>query len=165
MTMHRPATVDTKSGLERLLEIVKNTVRHKTVLFPIHPRTRTNVEKFGLMSRLAAIENVRLLEPQGYLEFLNLMEHAAIVITDSGGIQEETTYLNVPCLTLRNSTERPVTVELGTNQLLADIDPETVRQKVLEILNGRPKTGRVPPLWDGQTAGRIAKIMLSYDHL
>ena len=161
ITMHRPATVDTKRGLERLLRIIEDTAHHKTVLFPIHPRTRTNVAKFGLMSRLAALENVRVLEPQGYLEFLNLMEHAAVVLTDSGGIQEETTYLNVPCLTLRNSTERPVTVELGTNQLLADFNPETVREKVLEILDGRPEIGRVPPLWDGQTAGRIAKIMLS----
>jgi UDP-N-acetylglucosamine 2-epimerase (non-hydrolysing) len=113
------------------------------------------------MDRLTSIQNVRLLEPQGYLEFLNLMEHAAIVITDSGGVQEETTYLQVPCLTFRDSTERPVTVDLGTNQLLADLNPETVRHHVAEILAGRVKAGIVPPLWDGQAAGRIAEVLVS----
>ena len=159
LTMHRPANVDTKSGLAKLLQIVEDTARQKTVLFPIHPRTRINLANFGLLHRLSALKNVRLLEPQGYLEFLNLMEHAAIVITDSGGIQEETTYLNVPCLTFRDSTERPVTVDLGTNQLVADLKPETVQQKVLDVLAGRTKVGQVPPLWDGQTASRIAKII------
>ncbi|MFD2932691.1 non-hydrolyzing UDP-N-acetylglucosamine 2-epimerase [Spirosoma flavum] len=162
VTMHRPANVDTESGLERLLQLVDDTAKYKTVLFPLHPRTRVKLKEFGLMQRLSAINNVQLLEPQGYLEFLNLMEHAAIVITDSGGVQEETTYLNVPCLTFRTSTERPVTVKLGTNQLLADLNPETVQQKVLEILDGQPKTGQVPPLWDGQTATRIAEILLRH---
>ncbi|GAB3789778.1 UDP-N-acetylglucosamine 2-epimerase (non-hydrolyzing) [Spirosoma horti] len=161
ITLHRPTNVDTEPGLEKLLQLVQGIAQHKTVLFPIHPRTRTNLTRFGLMDRLVAIPDVHLLEPQGYLEFLNLMENAAIVLTDSGGIQEETTYLNVPCLTFRHSTERPVTVDLGTNHLLADLNPETALQKVKEILDGRVKTGQVPPLWDGQTAGRIAKIMAS----
>lgn len=116
------------------------------------------------MERLTGIANVRLLKPQGYLEFLNLMEHAAIVITDSGGVQEETTYLQVPCLTFRDSTERPVTVDLGTNQLLFDLNPETVRQHVADILNGRAKQSVIPPLWDGQTAGRIAKILCAEEN-
>ena len=161
MTMHRPANVDHERGLRSIVQIVENTALHRTVLFPVHPRTRANLGSFGLMDRLTSIQNVRLLEPQGYLEFLNLMEHAAIVITDSGGVQEETTYLQVPCLTFRDSTERPVTVDLGTNQLLADLNPETVRHHVAEILAGRVKAGIVPPLWDGQAAGRIAEVLVS----
>ncbi len=129
------------------------------MLFPVHPRTHANLARFGLTNRLTAIQNVQLLEPQGYLEFLNLLEHAAIVITDSGGVQEETTYLQVPCLTFRDNTERPVTVDLGTNQLLADLNPETVRAHVAQILSGRRKQGVVPPLWDGQAARRIAEII------
>lgn len=159
MTMHRPGNVDSEASLHRLLRIVEDTACRRTVLFALHPRTRANLETFGLMSQLTNIANVRLLEPQGYLEFLNLMEHAAAVITDSGGVQEETTYLRVPCLTFRDSTERPVTIELGTNQLLADLNPETVRLALTEILEGRAKTGHIPPLWDGQTASRIAKIL------
>lgn len=160
MTMHRPANVDNGAGLQSIVQIAEDTALHRTVLFPVHPRTQANLIRFGLMDRLAAISNVRLLEPLGYLEFLNVMEHAAIVITDSGGVQEETTYLQVPCFTFRNCTERPVTVDLGTNQLLADLNPKTVRRHVAEILSGRTKRGIIPPLWDGQTAGRIANILI-----
>ena len=129
------------------------------MLFPIHPRTRNNIQKFGLQSKLESISGLILTEPQGYLEFLNLMENAIMVVTDSGGIQEETTYLQVPCLTFRDSTERPATVEIGTNQLLADLNPQTVHQKVMEILEGRSKEGAIPPLWDGKAAERIADIL------
>lgn len=159
LTMHRPANVDSEAGLHSIVQIVADTVPHRTVVFPLHPRTAAHLSRYGLMADLAALPNVRLLEPQGYLEFLNLMEHAAVVITDSGGIQEETTYLRVPCLTFRDTTERPATVELGTNQLLADLNPATVRACVGEILAGRVKAGVVPPLWDGQAAGRIADII------
>lgn len=161
ITMHRPGNVDTEAGLHRLLRIVEDTVCYRTVVFSLHPRTRANLEKFRLMSRLTSIPNVQLLEPQGYLEFLNLMEHAAVVVTDSGGVQEETTYLRVPCLTFRDTTERPVTIELGTNQLLTDLNPETLRRALTEILEGRTKTGHIPPLWDGQTAGRIAEVLIN----
>ena len=159
MTMHRPANVDTPEGLSSILQIIENTLPHKKVLFPIHPRTRNNAERFGLRQKLESLNGLILTEPQGYLEFLNLMENAAVVITDSGGIQEETTYLQVPCLTFRDSTERPVTVELGTNQLLADLNPQTVHQKLMEILEGRSKQGIIPPLWDGHAAARIAEIL------
>lgn len=159
MTMHRPGNVDSEAGLQRILRIVEDTASRKTVLFSLHPRTRASLIKNKLMKSLEAIPNVRLLESQGYLEFLNLMEHAAAVITDSGGIQEETTFLRVPCLTFRDSTERPVTVELGTNCLLVDLNPETVNQKLAEVLAGRAKVGQIPPLWDGQAAERIAKVI------
>ncbi|GAA4406079.1 UDP-N-acetylglucosamine 2-epimerase (non-hydrolyzing) [Nibrella viscosa] len=159
ITMHRPANVDTEAGLQRILQIVADTARYRTVLFPVHPRTRNNLVRYGLMTHLEAIPNVRLMPPQGYLEFLNLMENAALLITDSGGIQEETTYLQVPCLTFRDSTERPVTVDVGSNQLLADLNPVTVQQNVAEILNGQAKAGKQPALWDGRAAGRIAAVL------
>lgn len=161
LTMHRPTNVDTEAGLEKLLQLVQSIAQHKLVLFPVHPRTQASLIRFGLLSRLSVNPNVHLLEPQGYLEFLNLVEQAAIVVTDSGGVQEETTYLNVPCLTFRNSTERPVTIDLGTNQLIADLNPETALRKIREILDGQAKPGQVPPLWDGRTAERIANVMTS----
>jgi UDP-N-acetylglucosamine 2-epimerase (non-hydrolysing) len=159
VTMHRPANVDTLSGLSSILEIIERASKHLSVVFPIHPRTRNNMEKLGLAERLKAIENLILTEPQGYLEFLNLMDNAKLIITDSGGIQEETTFLQVPCLTFRDSTERPITVTLGTNQLLADLNADTVYYKLLEILAGKTKKGAIPPLWDGHTAERIADIL------
>jgi UDP-N-acetylglucosamine 2-epimerase (non-hydrolysing) len=162
MTMHRPANVDTAEGLTSILQIIENTTPYKKVLFPIHPRTRNNIEKFGLKEKLDSIQGLILTEPQGYLEFLNLMENSSLVVTDSGGIQEETTYLQVPCLTFRDSTERPVTVELGTNQLLADLNPQTVHEKVVDILEGRTKKGIIPPLWDGHAAERIADVLINF---
>lgn len=161
MTMHRPANVDHEAGLKSILRIVENTLAEKRVVFPIHPRTSNNLERFGLTGRLRDLESkgLLLLEPQGYLEFLHLMEHAFLLITDSGGIQEETTYLRVPCLTFRNSTERPITVTLGTNQLLSDLDPDTVQEKFEELLGGKAKKGSIPPFWDGHAAMRIAAIL------
>ena len=160
LTMHRPSNVDTFEGLNNILTIVENASKYRNIVFPIHPRTKNNIEKFGLSEKLNAIPNLILLEPQGYLEFLKLMDSADLIITDSGGIQEETTFLQKPCLTFRASTERPITVELGTNQLLADLNPETVHEKMLEILEGKAKKGVQPPLWDGKAAERICSILL-----
>jgi UDP-N-acetylglucosamine 2-epimerase (non-hydrolysing) len=126
----------------------------------VHPRTLKNLESFGLLERFERIPNLITAEPLGYLEFLRLMGGAALVITDSGGIQEETTFLQTPCLTFRSSTERPVTVDLGTNTLLADLNPEPVHQHMLEVLEGRGKKGSIPPLWDGRAAERIADILI-----
>lgn len=164
MTMHRPANVDNKESLEDILEIVENATQHKTVIFPIHPRTANNIKKFGLDKRLNAINNLFLLSPQGYLQFLKLMDNAALIITDSGGIQEETTYLQVPCMTFRDSTERPSTVELGTNILMKDLNPVTVKVQMEKILNGEIKKGVIPPLWDGHTAERIADVLVERYH-
>ncbi|MEA5260055.1 UDP-N-acetylglucosamine 2-epimerase (non-hydrolyzing) [Arcicella aquatica] len=160
VTMHRPANVDTPEGLEAILNVIEDTARYKKVVLPIHPRTANNFKKFGLSERLEAIEGLVLTEPQGYLEFLQLMQNATIIITDSGGIQEETTFLQIPCLTFRDSTERPITVEIGTNQLLADLNPVTVHEKFLEVLAGKTKKGQIPPLWDGHTSERIADILI-----
>lgn len=159
MTMHRPSNVDNKKNLEDILQIIETATKHRTVVFPMHPRTTNNLKTFGLEERLNDIQNLSILGPQGYLQFLKLMDNAALIITDSGGIQEETTYLQVPCMTFRDSTERPVTVELGTNILMADLNPETVRIQMEKILSGETKQGVIPPLWDGNTAERISNIL------
>lgn len=161
VTMHRPANVDSVKGLRAILEILENTAKHQKVVFPIHPRTAKNIKVFGLEKRLNSIKNLILIKPQGYLEFLQLMKNASVIITDSGGIQEETTFLQVPCLTFRKTTERPVTVEIGTNQLLSDLNPDTVDDKLKEILSGKISKGQIPPLWDGKTAERISEILVS----
>jgi len=162
VTMHRPSNVDTAEGLTAIVEMIELVALHTTVVFPVHPRTRNNFEKFGLQQRLAAISSLRLLEPQGYLEFLQLMEHATVVLTDSGGIQEETTYLQVPCLTFRDSTERPITVDIGSNILLHELNPLLAYAALIPALEGRWKKSVVPPLWDGRAAERIAHILLEH---
>lgn len=156
MTMHRPANVDTKEGLESILELIELNSKDTKIIFPIHPRTRAHMEKFGLADRLDQAKNLIMTEPLGYLEFIQLMSNATAILTDSGGIQEETTYLGVPCLTFRDSTERPITVTLGTNQLLSDLDPKKTYAALVEILAGKVKKGSIPPLWDGKAAERIA---------
>lgn len=161
MTMHRPSNVDNEQGLKEMENIIRELVSLKKVIFPMHPRTRKNLERFGLYKTVKQLEGVYLTEPQGYLEFLNLMDHAALIVTDSGGIQEESTYLQVPCLTLRENTERPVTIELGTNQLV-EINNRAVADKASEIVTGNIKKGEIPPLWDGQAAERIADITIQY---
>ncbi len=161
MTMHRPSNVDNAEGLKNILEIIRNTAGHLPVVFPMHPRTRKNLEKFNLTAALQSIKQLITLEPQGYLQFLHLMDHAKMVITDSGGIQEETTFLQVPCLTFRDSTERPITTLIGTNQLLQDLNPQTVYQKTMDIVEGRRREGVIPPFWDGKAAERIREIILT----
>ena len=157
--MHRPSNVDTIEGLVIILQMLERISQHLPAVFPIHPRTLNNLEIFGLRDRLFRLKNLHLMEPQGYLEFLNLMENAAVVLTDSGGIQEETTFLQVPCLTFRETTERPVTVAIGSNELLADLDPNLAYTKILQILEGNWKIGQIPPLWDGKAAERIADVI------
>ena len=161
MTMHRPHNVDSSENLDDIIEIIQFAASKKKVVFPVHPRTQNNLKKYDLYDKLESIENLILLEPQGYLEFLKLMDNACIIITDSGGIQEETTYLQVPCLTFRDSTERPITVEMGTNILMSDLDPKTVKSEVLKILNGDTKKGIIPPLWDGSASYRILDMLLN----
>ena len=164
ITMHRPANVDTAEGLTAILEIIEKISTLRTVVFPIHPRTKNNIEKSGLKPQLDKIRNLILLEPQGYLEFLKLMENADLIITDSGGIQEETTFLQVPCITLRDSTERPITSILGTNQLIPTLDSEVIFSKTKEILSGNTKKGIIPPFWDGKAAKRITEILIKKLH-
>jgi UDP-N-acetylglucosamine 2-epimerase (non-hydrolysing) len=157
MTMHRPSNVDHPEGIEQLLQLIEGLAAERRVIFPMHPRTRNRIDEFGRAQRLDAIDQLVLLEPLGYLEFLRLMEGAAVVVTDSGGIQEETTFLGVPCLTLRENTERPVTVEEGTNELMP-LDPERVLGRANEV-TVQDWSPQRPPKWDGQAARRIRDIV------
>jgi len=158
MTLHRPANVDDPQVLEGILDAIAAITERIPMIFPIHPRTRKNLTRFGCSARIDSMSNLILLEPLGYLDFLHLMARTRLVLTDSGGIQEETTYLGIPCLTLRENTERPVTLELGTNQLVG-LDPDRILNAAINLLDGEPLTGRVPEKWDGNTAQRIVKIL------
>jgi UDP-N-acetylglucosamine 2-epimerase (non-hydrolysing) len=155
VTLHRPSNVDDPRQLSRLLAELGRIGKELNVLFPVHPRTRQAIADGGL----EVPETIRLLEPLGYLDFLALEKHAAVVITDSGGIQEETTYLGVPCLTLRTTTERPITITLGTNILIGE-EPGRLQAELALILTGKGKKGQIPPLWDGHASERIALEIL-----
>ncbi|HAL57091.1 MAG TPA: UDP-N-acetylglucosamine 2-epimerase (non-hydrolyzing) [Bacteroidetes bacterium] len=158
VTLHRPSNVDGSQNLEKILTVFERLSHRTKIVFPVHPRTRKMLGEFELSKRAASIGSLVLTDPIGYLDFLCLMDHAKLVITDSGGIQEETTYLGIPCLTLRENTERPITVEIGTNQLCG-LDVEKVVGKSLDVFDGRPKSGSVPELWDGRTAERIVAVL------
>jgi len=158
VTLHRPSNVDEPGQLGALLDALAEVGRDMPVFFPIHPRTRKNIDAFGLAARLAGAD-VRLLPPLPYLEFLHLWRGAALVLTDSGGIQEETTALGVPCFTLRDTTERPVTVDEGTNMLVG-ASAEKLRAAYAAFRGGAVKRGRVPELWDGRAAGRIVDALI-----
>lgn len=153
VTLHRPSNVDDPETLRGLLDVLGEVAKNIPLVFALHPRTRSNIERFGLMGSIDPARAV-LLPPQGYLEMLGLMATAKLVLTDSGGLQEETTALGVPCLTLRENTERPITVEQGTN-LLVGRDRNAILAGVRDILAGHGKRGRVPELWDGHAAERI----------
>lgn len=154
VTLHRPSNVDDATTLAELLGVLREVSASLPLVFALHPRTRNNIERFGLGAMIDH-QRMALLPPQGYLEMLGLMRDATLVLTDSGGLQEETTALGVPCLTLRENTERPITAEQGTNTLVGR-DVAAIRNGVAEILRGEGKRGRVPELWDGRAADRIA---------
>lgn len=158
-TFHRPTNVDTQHRLAEIVELLNSLGRHKKVIFPVHPRTQSNLVRFSLLSVFS--DDVHVTEPLGYIEFLKLIKESALVVTDSGGIQEETTFLGVPCITVRNSTERPVTITEGTNNLVGT-DLKAAEATAREILiGGRNFRGRIPELWDGHAAERIASILRS----
>jgi len=156
VTMHRPSNVDSDSQLEKIVHMLNSIADKRKIIFPIHPRTRKNLESKKLLNSLN--DNVVLTEPIGYMDFLCLLRNAELIITDSGGIQEESTYLGVQCITTRKSTERPVTVEIGTNHLVGD-NFKKAGQLAIEILNGNKKSGLVPELWDGKASDRIVDII------
>jgi UDP-N-acetylglucosamine 2-epimerase (non-hydrolysing) len=157
-TLHRPSNVDTQDNAGNTVRALREVAARLTTVVPLHPRTSARLREFGLLAALEQTERMIITEPKGYLDFLALMSQARLVFTDSGGIQEETTALGVPCLTFRENTERPVTLTHGTNQLLG-VDPARTAQAVAEILAGRGPGGRVPELWDGCAAGRILDIL------
>ncbi len=153
VTLHRPSNVDEKQNLEKILRIFEAISAKSKIVFPIHPRTKKMLEQFGLMETVSRI-GVQLIEPQGYIEFLKLMKEAQLVLTDSGGVQEETTVLQVPCLTMRENTERPITIEVGTNLLVGTEEKEVI-EAALKVLSGKVKKGLIPEKWDGRAAERI----------
>lgn len=158
MTMHRPSNVDKLEGLEVLIQMIKSIVKNYQLVFPIHPRTVAKLKDFGLWSSLENLKGLIFCEPLDYFAFQKLTAECAFVVTDSGGIQEETTYRGVPCLTLRNNTERPSTIDIGSNVLvkytLNDLEAE-----IEKIRNGTFKKGAVPPLWDGKSTERIMEVL------
>ncbi len=154
VTLHRPSNVDSAEMMARICGALKEIAVELPMIFPAHPRTRTNLSRFGIDLG----PNITLIGPQAYMSFLNLWKDAAVVLTDSGGLQEETTALGVPCVTIRDNTERPITVEEGSN-VLAGTDPERIIAEVRKILRGEGKQGRRPHLWDGNAAQRIVEIL------
>ncbi|HEX6707557.1 MAG TPA: UDP-N-acetylglucosamine 2-epimerase (non-hydrolyzing) [Albitalea sp.] len=160
VTMHRPSNVDDPASLGELLDILRRVSERLPLVWPIHPRTKANIDKLGLTDRLAGVR-IACLPPQGYLEMVGLLGKARLVITDSGGVQEETTSLGVPCLTMRPNTERPITIDQGTNTLVPR-DATVVLRLVDEVLANGGKRGRAPELWDGQAAGRIASHLAGW---
>ena len=153
VTLHRPSNVDAPAPLKSLISQLTGIAARLPLVFPVHPRTRKNLEAFGLWPKLAETPDLQVIEPLGYVDFMNLVCGARLIITDSGGVQEETTYLGIPCLTLRTTTERPITITEGTNRLVAAAD---LVPAVDEILAGQWPHGRKPQLWDGHTAARVA---------
>ena len=160
VTLHRPCNVDHPESLAHLLGVLAEVANRLPLVFAVHPRTKNHMERFGLMPLVDPARMV-LLPPQGYLDMLGLMAHSTLVLTDSGGLQEETTALGVPCLTLRDSTERPITVDQGTNTLVGS-SRDVILQAVGCILAGQGKRGRVPELWDGHAAQRIATDLCTW---
>ncbi len=158
VTMHRPANVDSPEKFRSIIEGLVFVSQSVPLLFAMHPRTRKNIQQFGLQDLFDKTPQIRITEPFGYLEFMNLMSHAAVVLTDSGGMQEETTILGTPCLTLRENTERPVTITVGTNRLV-NPDRESIIKAWKDLQTNPPRTDRKPELWDGGAAKRIVKII------
>lgn len=158
MTIHRPSNVDEEAPLNKLLELLENISQKYKVVFPIHPRTVGNLKKFDLDIEFASLKNILLIEPLDYFSFQKLIKYCKLVITDSGGIQEETTFRKIPCFTLRENTERPSTITLGTNELIP-FDTELISKKISEVEAGKHKHGKIPPLWDGKASERIIEIL------
>lgn len=158
VTLHRPSNVDNKQNFVKLLNAFEVIEKEIKILFPIHPRSKKMISEFSLEKQIEKMKNLMLMEPLGYLDFMNLLHSSKFVLTDSGGIQEETTYLGIPCLTMRENTERPVTIELGTNTLVGT-DTELIISEANKILTGENKSGQIPPLWDGKAAERIVEVL------
>ena len=156
LTLHRPSNVDNRETLAGILDALTEISKRIRIIFPIHPRTRKMITEFGFEEKLNTME---IVHPLGYLEFLALEKNATLVLTDSGGMQAETTYFGVPCLTIRKNTERPVTLTMGTNKLVGT-DKDRIIEESFKILDGDVKNGSIPPLWDGRTAERIVKVLL-----
>lgn len=158
VTLHRPSNVDSVQGLKMLLTAFNELGKQIRIVFPMHPRTSKNIERLGFANTIKGITNLTITEPIGYLDFMKLQMCAKFILTDSGGIQEESTVFGVPCMTLRENTERPITITEGTNQLVP-LNSESIVEHCLTAIRGNVKKGRIPKLWDGVTAKRVVKVM------
>lgn len=154
VTLHRPFNVDNKESLKKICQALIKVSEKFPLIFPFHPRTKKQLKQFDLFPLIKNAKGISLLEPLGYIDFMNTVYHSKFVITDSGGIQEETTFLKIPCFTFRPNTERPITIKIGTNKLST---PETIQVDIAAINNKRYKKCKIPPLWDGKTAARVVK--------
>lgn len=161
VTLHRPSNVDNKENFSKIIGSLEKIGKKIQLVFPLHPRTEKNAKKFQLYERLQSISDIKLTGPVGYLDFVALMASAKLALTDSGGLQEETTALGIPCITLRENTERPITVTEGTNSIVG-CNPELIERTAFQALAGHGKAGRIPELWDGKTAERIADVLLEH---
>lgn len=161
MTLHRPSNVDDPIALTGILDAIECIQRDLPIVFPIHPRTRKNISALGFQDRVEAMSNLRLVEPFGYLDFLELNANAKLVLTDSGGLQEETTILKVPCITIRENTERPVTCDVGSNQLVGT-NTKAILAAYDRIQSGQYDQAGIPDLWDGNAATRIAQVITAH---
>lgn len=161
LTFHRAENVDDMKNIENIIEAIGDIQKWIRIIFPVHPRTKARLKEFGLDSRLYSMENLIIMEPLGYLDFIALMDRSKFVITDSGGIQEETMILGVPCLTIRAETERPITVSIGTN-IVVGLDINRIVTEAMKIIEGHGKKGSVPEKWDGNTAHRICLVIKNH---
>ncbi|VAX34862.1 UDP-N-acetylglucosamine 2-epimerase [hydrothermal vent metagenome] len=161
VTLHRPSNVDNVQSLNNLMDIFANLQKRTKIIFPVHPRTRKQLIEFGCLEKAKALPNLTFTDPLGYLDFLKLMLNCKMVLTDSGGIQEETSFLKIPCLTLRENTERPITTTLGTNYLVG-MKKNKIIKIANQILDGKYKKGKAIPYWDGKAAQRIVNVLLQY---
>jgi UDP-N-acetylglucosamine 2-epimerase (non-hydrolysing) len=160
VTLHRPSNVDSAEVFQGICDVFIELSTRFMIVWPLHPKARKMLVQFGLMGKMEPRQNIRLMDPVSYVESLALISNSSLVLTDSGGIQEETTYLGTPCLTLRENTERPITVLQGTNQVIGS-RKETLLQKAVEVLSGDAKKGGTPELWDGRASERIVEILNS----
>jgi UDP-N-acetylglucosamine 2-epimerase (non-hydrolysing) len=160
VTLHRPANVDSPDRLQRLVATLVEISSEIQLLMPLHPRTRRRLEETKLLAQLETAPRIHLTSPLGYIEFMAAVSRAALVVTDSGGVQEETTYLGIPCLTLRDNTERPITVTEGSNRL---VTIESIKGDIHQVLSGQKRVSRRPELWDGQAAGRVLQSLATFD--
>ena len=158
VTLHRPSNVDDPENFMKIIRAFEEVPKDLPIVFPMHPRTANNIKKFGLEERVAALSNLKQLSPIGYLDFMQLTRNCKFVMTDSGGIQEETTYLGIPCITLRENTERPITAEVGTNEIVGT-NMDLILECLQKVLSGNWKKGEVPELWDGNAAERIVDVL------
>jgi UDP-N-acetylglucosamine 2-epimerase (non-hydrolysing) len=161
LTLHRPGNVDSAETLSDIFEVLSAVCSKIRLVYPIHPRTLASLRANGMIDRFAGLVDLEMIDPLGYMDFIKLVKESKFVLTDSGSIQEETTFMRVPCLTMRENTERPLTITLGTNELVGR-NKQSIVKAINRVLNGKWKSGRVPKYWDGHTTDRIIDVIAKF---